>query len=296
MIRNTLKYACMALLLAGSAVVLFACEKEVGDDPARNETLMTEYSENLSLLMSQNGRRSYHFTTPLLEGYQLAREPYREFRKGVKIVTYLDDSLSSIDAVLTANYAIYYENRRLWEAKGNVVVKKSDGRTLYTEQLFWNQITHRIYSNVDTRMVQKDGADDFMSAGFESDEDFSFYNFREMDGKTEVDLPEPSDGDSTVSTSSAPATPAEHKPERKPAKGTRPAREQSSVRRPAATPEAPAALRKRTEMNELQLAPADPSVQPLRIRESAGASQPAVRDAAPTAKPELRKEEEHSER
>ena len=90
---------------------------------------MTEYSEDLSVVMSQNGRRSYHFVTPLLEGYSLAREPYREFRKGVKITTYQNDSLTTVDAVLTANYAIYYENRELWEAKGNVVVEKSDGKT-----------------------------------------------------------------------------------------------------------------------------------------------------------------------
>ena len=46
------------------------------------ETLMTEYSDSLSIIMSRNGRRSYHFTAPQLEGYTLAREPYREFRKG----------------------------------------------------------------------------------------------------------------------------------------------------------------------------------------------------------------------
>ena len=34
--------------------------------------MMTEYSEDLSVVMSQNGRRSYHFVTPLLEGYSLA--------------------------------------------------------------------------------------------------------------------------------------------------------------------------------------------------------------------------------
>ena len=118
---------------------------------------MTEYSEDLSVVMSQNGRRSYHFVTPLLEGYSLAREPYREFRKGVKITTYQNDSLTTVDAVLTANYAIYYENRKLWEAKGDVVVVKSDGKTLYTQQLFWNAKTQRIYSNVDTKIVQNEG-------------------------------------------------------------------------------------------------------------------------------------------
>ena len=119
----------VALSVTGSAILLFSCaDKDAGRASASEETMMTEYSEDLSVVMSQNGRRSYHFVTPLLEGYSLAREPYREFRKGVKITTYQNDSLTTVDAVLTANYAIYYENRELWEAKGNVVVEKSDGK------------------------------------------------------------------------------------------------------------------------------------------------------------------------
>ncbi len=149
---------------------------------------MTEYSENLSIVNSQNGRRSYHFVTPLMEGYSQAREPYREFRRGVKITTYQDDSLSSVDGVLTANYAIYYEKRRLWEAKGDVVVEKSDGKKLYTQQLFWNERTKKIYSNVDSKIVQSGGNDVFIGEGFESDEEFKDWRFRRMKGRMEVDV------------------------------------------------------------------------------------------------------------
>ena len=73
----------VALSVTGSAILLFSCaDKDAGRASASEETMMTEYSEDLSVVMSQNGRRSYHFVTPLLEGYSLAREPYREFRKG----------------------------------------------------------------------------------------------------------------------------------------------------------------------------------------------------------------------
>ena len=152
--------------------MLFSCGEKEPEAAGSVETLMTEYSDSLSIIMSRNGRRSYHFTAPQLEGYTLAREPYREFRKGVKITTYQDDSLSSVDAVLTANYAIYYENQELWEAKGNVVVRKSDGKTLYTQQLFWNARTDKVYSNVDSKIVQNNGRDVFIGEGFESDASF----------------------------------------------------------------------------------------------------------------------------
>lgn len=88
----------------------------------------------------------------------------------------------------TANYATYYENRKLWEAKGNVVVVKSDGKNLYTQQLFWNQQTKKIYSNVDSKIVQNDGRDVFIGEGFESDEEFKDWRFRRMKGRMEVEV------------------------------------------------------------------------------------------------------------
>lgn len=205
------RYVWVALSAVGSAILLFSCSEEKSDaSSSAEETMMTEYSENLSIINSQNGRRSYHFVTPLLEGYTLAREPYREFRKGIKITTYLDDSLSTVDAVLTANYAINYEKRELWEAKGNVVVEKSDGKTLYTQQLFWNARTGKIYSNVDSKIVQNNGRDVFIGEGFESDEEFKDWRFRRMKGRMEVEVKPQND---SVPADSAAVRPAPRAPE-----------------------------------------------------------------------------------
>lgn len=203
--RFIARYVMVALSVVGSAILLFSCEREEEpESESRIEMMMTEYSENLSVVMSQNGRRSYHFKTPLLEGYSLAREPYREFPKGVKMTTYKNDSLSSVDAVLTANYAIHYETRDLWEARGNVVVEKSDGKRLYTQQLFWNARTKKIYSNVDSKIVQNNGRDVFIGEGFESDEEFKDWRFRRMKGRMEVEMKQSADSAATDSTSVRP--------------------------------------------------------------------------------------------
>lgn len=188
MIKSVVKICLqLALPALGSAFLLFSCDDDGNGAAAVNEeTLMTEQSENLSIVMSENGRKSYFFKTPLLEGYTLARDPYREFRKGIDITTYQDDSMSSVNANLTANYAIYYENRKLWEAKGDVVVIKADGTELYTQQLFWNSMTKRIYSNVDTKIVK--GTDVFFGEGFESDEELKQWKFRRMTGRMFVKM------------------------------------------------------------------------------------------------------------
>lgn len=178
----------VALLVMGSAILLFSCKSKSATAEESLDTIKTEQSENLTIIMSENGRKSYLFKTPLLEGYTLGRDPYREFRKGISITTYQDDSLTTVNAVLVANYAIYYEDRKLWEAKGDVVITKHDGSRLYTQQLFWNSITKRIYSNVDTRLVTD--TDELIGEGFESDEDMNEPRFRRWKGKMQVDTDE----------------------------------------------------------------------------------------------------------
>lgn len=164
---------------------------------------MTEYSENMSITMSENGRKSYHFETPLIEGYSMAHDPYREFRKGIKITIY-DENTGAESATLTANYAIFYEDRKLWEAKGDVVATNSDGRQLFTSQLFWNQATHKVYSNVDSKIV--DGDEVHHCEGFESDEAMKDWTYRKLKGVTYIEDSDlaTSDADSTRTVEPAP--------------------------------------------------------------------------------------------
>lgn len=190
LIHSLRRYLAVALPFAGSAILLFSCEaKPAVVEQAATEAMMTEYSENMSITMSENGRKSYYFETPLIEGYSMAHDPYREFRKGIKITIY-DEDTGAESATLTANYAIFYEDRKLWEAKGDVVATNSDGRQLFTSQLFWNQATHKVYSNVDSKIV--DGDEIHHCEGFESDEAMKDWSYRKLKGVTyfeDGDLP-----------------------------------------------------------------------------------------------------------
>ena len=281
--KRMTRYVRVALSVAGSAILLFSCaDKETGAASASEETMMTEYSEDLSVINSQNGRRSYHFVTPLLEGYSLAREPYREFRKGVKITTYQNDSLTTVDAILTANYAIYYTNRELWEAKGDVVVEKSDGKTLYTQQLFWNARTKKIYSNVDSKIVQNNGRDVFIGEGFESDEEFKDWRFRRMKGRMEVEMKQNADSAASDSAAVRPV-PKPSEPRSSAAKPSAAKPEPAQVR-PADTPEPSARPARELPAGEVEKRVDAPEMQAAR--------RPLKMDAAarPETRPELREE------
>ena len=189
----------VALSIVGSATLLFSCGKDAKRTVVDYETLMTESSENRTITMMENGLRSYVFTAPLVEGYSLAKNPYQEFRRGIRLTTFTSDSLSLEDATLTANYAIYYENQKLWEAKGNVVIVKknrSSGDTtvtglteVYSQQLFWNATTKKIYSNVDTKVLQPDGW--HFGVGFDADDDLKNIHFRKYSSEMEFEMSQP---------------------------------------------------------------------------------------------------------
>ena len=198
------RYAVIALSIVGSATLLFSCGKTPSTTSYDNETLMTESSENRTITMMENGKRSYTFTSPLMEGYRLATNPYQEFRRGIEMTTYTD-SLSLPEVTITANYAIYYERQKLWEAKGNVVVIRRDreegdttvkGLTeVYTQQLFWNATTKKIYSNVDTKVLQSDGW--HFGVGFDADDDLKNIHFRRYSSEIEFDVSESEQSDTT---------------------------------------------------------------------------------------------------
>lgn len=193
------RYLAVALSFMGSAILLFSCEKkQVVEESANYETLMTEYSENMSIDMSENGSKSYYFETPLIEGYAMARDPYREFRKGIKITMYEQDTARTVSATLVANYAIFYEERKLWEAKGDVKVVQANGRKLNTSQLFWNQATHTIYSNVDCIIIDRDQT--IYCEGFESDEEMKEWSYRKVKGVTYIEDSQMQGGETKPST------------------------------------------------------------------------------------------------
>ncbi len=181
----------MVASLLGGATLLFSCSGKKKPAEIDLEKLITQQSDTLTMIYTKNGQKDYRFSTPLMERYELAREPYMEFRYGINIITF--DSLGNEASNLIADYAIYYEHRELWEARGNVEGTGEDGRKLYTQQLFWDEKTDKVYSNVDCKVV--DGLDVFVGEGFESDSEFKDWVFRESEGRMWVDVSESEEGE-----------------------------------------------------------------------------------------------------
>ncbi len=144
------------------------------------ETLITMYGENMTMSESKNGNLDYVMRTPLMERYELARDPYSKYPQGLYVESY-QDSTELVQSTLKGDFAIYYEKQDLWMVTGNVVATSENGRTLYTEQLFYNVKMNRIYSNVESTLVE--GENITIGEGFESDDKFEVFEFKNIVGR-----------------------------------------------------------------------------------------------------------------
>ena len=75
-----------------------------------------------------------------------------------------------LESTITAKYAIYYQEKKLWEARNNVVAKNlKKNEQLYTDQMYWDENTQKIYSHDFTKFVNNDGTF-YGEEGFKADQ------------------------------------------------------------------------------------------------------------------------------
>lgn len=130
---------------------------------------------NSELEYTENGAVKIMVKAPITIYYQFSDEPYTEFPEGITVFTY-DDTLA-VESNLTAKYAIYYDKKMLWHAKNNVVARNRKGEVLNTEELYWDQGKHLIYTDVNVKINSVNGT--VYGKGLVSDEKFDSWEVKE---------------------------------------------------------------------------------------------------------------------
>ncbi len=129
------------LLLTGCAD-----EKKIdvlaGIDPRRMPTMK---SENVATLVSDSGIVQYKIVSPLWLVYEEAKEPYWHFPKGLYLRKY-DRNLHVI-ATVACDSARYFKFKKLWKLDGHVEMTKVPKELFATQQLFWDERRHEIYTD-----------------------------------------------------------------------------------------------------------------------------------------------------
>lgn len=200
--RKPLKITFSVALALVSAILVFSCgPKDVTPTVSDPEKVPTQISYNHKILSSKNGQKSYRFQTPLLERYDLAKEPFMEFRQGIKIETFAEDSSQVVESNLVSDYAHYNETTQIWKASGNVIARNIKGeKWLFTELLFWDQTKKIIYTHEKAKVI--DGNSVHYGKGFQADDSFQEWSFNNTRGQIEVQ-----EGDSTATDSTTIASP-----------------------------------------------------------------------------------------
>jgi len=163
----------------------FSCGNDIKEvqDFLADKNLPVGIAKNVNLVHTDSGQVKTRLITPLLYDFANRKEhPYQEFPKGIKITTFNKNGDS---ITLTANYCRTYSKTAISEVKDNVVVINHIEKTkLYTEQLYWDQNTHYIYTEKKFKLITK--TDTINGTGFESREDLSKVTMKDINGSIYV--------------------------------------------------------------------------------------------------------------
>lgn len=196
------------------SLAVAACDsdkvKSVADigDSSRYPTMMTT---DVSTFISDSGYTRYHITAPLWLMFEEIDTPQWKFPDGVFLEKY-DDEMNPTDN-FRADSATYLSARKLWRFDGNVKMVNVDGDRFATQQLFWDQNSHKVYSDSFMHIERNERI--IEGYGFESNENMTEYTVL----KPQMILPidrmrsernEQRDNDSTTVT---PTTDTTDKPE-----------------------------------------------------------------------------------
>ena len=160
-----------AACIAGCFFFL-GCENdiEVIRKMQQNQLTVDEVKEVTSYL-STGGRLKARLTAPFMLRYYDS-VPRVEFPNKLHVDFY-NDSMQ-IESYLDAKHAFYYEQQSRVILTDSVVVIRINGDTLKTNELFWEQNLHKLFTNSDVEIRQKTKT--IYGKGFESDEQLK--NFR----------------------------------------------------------------------------------------------------------------------
>ena len=161
-------------LVAVAVALLLSCnEAQEHTAPAIYDrdsvSMMTSYGVNT--LISDSGVIKYRIVTERWD-VNVIRHPSRwTFEKGIFFEQF--DEKFHVQAYIQADTAWYYDQQKLWHLRGRVRIRNINGLIYTSEELYWDGISHELYSNVFSKVVTPDRQ--MEGSYFRSDEQMRHY-------------------------------------------------------------------------------------------------------------------------
>lgn len=161
-------------LLAVSLFFAVSCSQEKEHtapaiNPKDSVSLMTSFGVNT--LISDSGVMKYRIVTEKWEVNEVRNPSRWMFERGLFLEQF--DERFHVQAYIQCDTAYYYDKNKVWELRGRVRIRTLDGVRFSSEELFWDQNRHELYSNKFSRVVSPDR--ELQGAYFRSDERMAHY-------------------------------------------------------------------------------------------------------------------------
>lgn len=185
-IQNSFTILKRLLVLSGVFLLLFSCENDIQKIHSLTESvnLPTVSGEGIEIVYTDSSRLEMILQAKKIKQFTKGERPYIEFPEGI-YVEFFDDSLN-IQATIKADYALYYNDEGLWEARGNVqAFNMAKNEKLNTEELFWDENKKLIYSNSFSRIETSDGIF-YGEDGFDANQKFTKWKLKGSKGTVNI--------------------------------------------------------------------------------------------------------------
>ena len=124
-------------LLAFAVILFFSC-----DDGSSTLRQINQFNENpvgiaydIHMTYTDSAKVKAILTAPLNLDYTHLSFKYSEFPEGLKIIFYNNDNEEN---TVVADYGILYNQTKIVDLQGNVVLLSDDGSRLETSQMYWD--------------------------------------------------------------------------------------------------------------------------------------------------------------
>ena len=180
--KHTKTYSIATVILA--VVMLFlsvSCsggKEPVTDAITNRDSVPVIVTRDVSTYISDSGVVRYKIITDEWRVYDRLDPSMWTFEQGIYLEKFNNDL--SIEAVIIADTAYYYDKQELWELRGNVHIENEQDEEFDTQLLFWDQKTKRVYSDLYIRIRQQKRI--ITGIGFTSNQDFTRYTIKNTQG------------------------------------------------------------------------------------------------------------------
>jgi len=139
-------------------------------------SIMTTYGVNT--LISDSGVIKYRIVAERWDVNMLKNPSKWTFDKGLFLEQF--DEKFHVEGYLQCDTAYYYDRLKLWELRSRVVFRNTDGLVFRSQELFWDENKHELYSNKFSRVVTPER--ELQGTYFLSDEGMRHYKVSNSKG------------------------------------------------------------------------------------------------------------------